>query len=305
MKKPYRSLRDRRLTTKSHTDSFPHVPATAIRLVRVVPFKDEMSTKKLSFKGDAPRKRKRAAVPKSSVDSTSLSAVPATSKVSAKSKDDEGWLDAETLEDINGPIMVAYRFDDAVSLVSDIRGSVFTIHIDPVPKLLSDATPHDVRQVYVASPILSRPVGVVSLKNGATGKYLGTDRFGDVRCEKDAISPAEEWTMVKRPDGWSIQSAFDSFLSISKTGVRGDAQEIGFCETFKIRIQAQNRSKKAKTSIAGASSMTLTTKKELEDKCDRKLDLEELEKLRTAERNGELGEAILDMRVKGRSDKFG
>ncbi|CCG83672.1 protein of unknown function [Taphrina deformans PYCC 5710] len=260
-----------------------------------------MSVKRLAFKGEAPRKKKKLSRPATG-DSGAETKVATT-----KTQEDqaEGWTDAESLDDLQGPIMIAYAFDSAVSLVADARGSVFTIPLEPDSVKLSDAEPHDVRQVFVASAILSRPAGVVSLKNGATAKYLSTDRFGDIRCEKDAISPSEEWTFVKRPDGWSIQSSYETFVSISQTAVRADVQEIGFCETFRIRMQAQNKSRKAKVGVAGGKALTLLSRKELEEKCGRKLSIEEVDTLRHAQKSGELGEAILDIRVKGRSDKFG
>lgn len=261
-----------------------------------------MSVRRLAFKGEPPRKKKKKELKPASIDS----ALNQTDAGSFREQDEaEGWTDADSLEDLQGPIMITYAFDAAVSLVADARGSVFTIPLEPDSVKLSDAEPHDVRQVFVAASILSRAAGVVSLKNGATGKYLSTDRFGDLRCEKDAISPSEEWTFIKRPDGWAIQSSYETFISISPTAVRADLQEIGFCETFRVRIQARNKRRKARNGVAGGKSLTLLSKKELEEKCGRKLNMEEVDLLRLAQKSGELGEAILDIRVKGRSDKFG
>lgn len=262
-----------------------------------------MSIKKLSFKGDSVKKRKRT-VTKSSTTST-------TAEQSGTVDDEEGWLDADCLEDITGPTIVLFNYETPVSLCADSRGSVFTLPLDPVPSSLSDAEPHDVRQVFIASSLAGRPAGSISLKNGVTGRYVSTDRFGNTKCDANAIGGAEEWTAIKRPDGWSLQSAFDSFLSIDKAGaVRSDAQEIGFCETFKIRIQARTRAKRIRDSGTTTNSqhgkaLPSLSKKDLETKCGRTLSLAEVDLLRDAQRQGSLSEAVLDMRVKGKSDKFG
>ncbi|RYF03225.1 MAG: hypothetical protein EOO77_31395, partial [Oxalobacteraceae bacterium] len=202
--------------------------------------------------------------------------------------------------DLSGPIILSSRSrGEAVS--ADARGSVFLLP-------LVDGTPDDVRQVFVSASV----DGTTSLKSGSAGRYLSADALGEVACLREAIGPREGWTFVKRPDGWAVQSSNGSFLSVpaiekedgdKNDTVRCDAEEITHLETFCVRIQAQN--KKRTPSTTTSLKILPASKKELETKVGRVLTLAQVDELRAAQKKGELGEAILDMRVRHRSDKYG
>jgi protein FRG1 len=101
-------------------------------------------------------------------------------------------------------------------------------------------------------------------------------------ASKEAIGPQEEWQPVQQDDGWAFQNVHEKFMYAfpfsprdlmtgssvdevaagGKVEIRGDAESIGFNETFTLRIQARLR-KKAKT-VATARSESKLSKRELE-----------------------------------------
>lgn len=285
-----------------------------------------MPVKKLSFKGDT-GKRKRTTADPSTSSPYDPPLNPPTQHLEDVQDNEETWTTAAQAADLNGPLVVSLTYDTdlPVALSADARGSIFT---SPLPSTLE---PSEVRQVFVLAQI---PTGTsntsekqYSLKSGGCAKYLGADRFGSMTCDSDAIAEAHRWRLVQRPDGWALQSSYDRYLSIQPRKskkqksehvlgrdeledvqggfeIRCDAEDIGFCETLTLRTQPQHRL--IQSAATSKNSVTkYTTKIELEKKVGRKLQVDELQTLKQAEKIGELGEAILDMRVKGRSDKFG
>ena len=85
--------------------------------------------------------------------------------------------------------------------------------------------------------------------------------------------------------------------------VRGDETEITFNTTLRIRMQARfkpkvkaSKEEKAKEKISRG---------ELEQAVGRKLEEDEVKKLKKARREGNYHETLLDMKVKGKHDKYG
>lgn len=85
--------------------------------------------------------------------------------------------------------------------------------------------------------------------------------------------------------------------------IRGDATDVSFDTTFRIRMQARfkprlkaSREEKAREKIS---------RKELEEAVGRRLDEDEVKKLKKARREGDYHEVLLDMKVKGKHDKYG
>ena len=77
----------------------------------------------------------------------------------------------------------------------------------------------------------------------------------------------EEFVAVKSEAGWSLQTARDKFLTLeeieggNKVEIRGDAEEIGFAQTWSIRGQRKYR-KRVKTD--GDQAKERISRKELE-----------------------------------------
>ena len=113
----------------------------------------------------------------------------------------------------------------------------------------------------------------------------------------------------------SFCRSVDEVAAGGKTEIRGDAESVGFNETFTLRIQARLR-KKVKTVTATRSEQKLT-KRELEEmylyitlpfllifRAGRSLTDEQVKTLRQAKKDGQLSGALLDIRTKSKSDKY-
>ncbi|KAG0135268.1 FRG1-like family-domain-containing protein [Tuber indicum] len=263
--------------------------------------------KALRFKGDKKvKKRKRAEVDNGNTEESS------SSKVAKQqgSEEPEGWVDSESLEDINGPIILTFSAARPICIACDAVGKVFASPIDSAEgEDLSTAEPTDVKQVWVATKI--HGTEKYSFKSHH-GRYLSCDRFGGLGATREAISPEEEFLPVPNELGggrWALQTVRDKFLSVDEVGaggateIRGDAEAVGFKETFVVRLQARN--KKRKKSGTEGKGKDKITRKELEEQAGVKLDDEQVKALKRARREGRFHEALLDIRVKfGKHDKF-
>ncbi|KAI8933754.1 hypothetical protein NX059_009468 [Plenodomus lindquistii] len=262
--------------------------------------------KALHFKGDKKvKKRKKTADPYDADDAPSkqLSATASTA-----TEDDDSWVSADVPSDISGPIVIVLPTDTPTCVACDANGKVFASALENiVDGDGSTAEPHDVRQVFIAN----RVAGTESLSlKGHHGRYLSCDKFGVLGATATAISPEESFLVVPVPDNpstFSLQTPRDKFLSISETStttpdLRGDAEDITFNSTFRIRMQARfkprlkaSKEEKAKEKIS---------KKELEELIGRRLNDDEVKKLRRARREGNYHEVALDMKVKSSHDKY-
>lgn len=84
--------------------------------------------------------------------------------------------------------------------------------------------------------------------------------------------------------------------------VRGDATTVSFETSLRIRMQA--RFKPRIKSSKESKAMEKVSRKELEAAVGRRLEDDEVKRLRRARREGNWHEAVLDVRVKGKHDKF-
>lgn len=141
-------------------------------------------------------------------------------------------------------------------------------------------------------------------------RYLSCNKFGILSATATAISPEESFLVIPVPDNpsaFSLQTPRDMFLSIdesstSGTAIRGDTETITFNTTFRIRMQARfkPRLKASKEDKAREK----ISKKELEELIGRKLQDDEVRKLKKARREGNYHETALDMKVKSSHDKY-
>lgn len=139
--------------------------------------------------------------------------------------------------------------------------------------------------------------------------YLSCDKFGILSASHEAISPEESFRCISTPDSvgmFSIQTEHEKFITINEDtrqfDIRGDSELISFSTTLRIRMQARfkpkpkaNRASKAQEKIS---------KKELEEVVGRRLNDDEVKFLKKARVQGDYHEAILDVRVKGKHDKY-
>lgn len=129
----------------------------------------------------------------------------------------------------------------------------------------------------------------------------------------EAVSPLETWTVIPTtdtPGTFQLQTLRETFLTTKESTkpnappeVRGDATDIGFDTTFRIRMQARfkpklkaSKEEKAKEKIS---------RRELEEAAGRRLDEDEVRTLKRARREGDYHEQLLVLKVKGKHDKYG
>ncbi|KAI0178955.1 actin-crosslinking protein [Hypoxylon sp. FL1284] len=265
--------------------------------------------KPLSFKGDKkPKKRKRAEADPSIDDAgPSDLVVPSTEDA----EHDDSWVSAEAVGDVQGPVVIVLPTEPPTCLACDANGKIFT---DPIVNIVdgnpSTAEPHDVRQVWVANKIY----GTENFRlKGRYGKYLSCDKYGILTATSEAITALETWTVIPTrdtPGTFQIQSQHETFLTIKEPTkangapeIRGDATEISFDTTLRIRMQARfkprlkaSKEEKAKEKIS---------RKELEEAVGRRLDEEEVRSLKKARREGDYHERLLDLKSKNKHDKYG
>lgn len=106
---------------------------------------------------------------------------------------------------------------------------------------------------------------------------------------------------------FSVSTEREQFITIAEAGskpveVRCDAESVSFNTTLRIRMQARfkprlkaNKESKAQEKIS---------RKELEDVVGRRLEDDEVKILKRARVQGDYHEAILNVRVKGKHDKY-
>lgn len=267
--------------------------------------------KPLTFKGDkkSSRKRKRPdATDDNATLSNDTSSKALTTSVPTDSNDDDTWVTAEAVPDVAGPIIFVLPTTPPSCLSSDANGAVFTI---PIENIIdgdpATAEPHDVRQVWVAN----RVAGTEGFSfKGHHGRYLGCDKFGILAATREAISPEESFVCVPVPEhdgAFAVQTQQERFVAVeedtkAQPEVRGDAEAIGFASTLRIRMQARfkprlkaNKEERAREKIS---------RKELEEVVGRRLDDGDVKMLKKARREGNYHEALLDVKVKGKHDKF-
>ena len=280
--------------------------------------------KPLAFKGDKPAKKRKRPTADQEDDDTS-SSIPTTSAVvrtlipadEDTNPDDNTWVTAELPTDIAGPIIFILPTNPPTCLATDANGKVFASPLHPStdePHDLSTAEPHDVRQVWVAN----RVAGTEHFTfKGHHRRYLGCDKVGVVGATKEAVGPEEGFLCVPAPDSggmFGVQTVREGFLTVEEEmgkdkvqgqgqiRIRGDAGEVGFSETVRIRMQARFKPRLKRDKAERAREKI--SRKELEGVVGRRLEEGEVRMLKRARREGNYHEVMLDVKVKGKHDKF-
>ncbi|KAL4785354.1 FRG1-like family-domain-containing protein [Aspergillus varians] len=283
--------------------------------------------KPLTFKGDKPKSKKRknpdrtdlstpAKLPKqSNLTEPTDAEADAAAEAHANAEDsaeDQSWVSADTTSDISGPILIVLPSDPPTCIASDMYGKVYASELENlVEGDARTAEPHDVRQVWVATRVAGTEG--LSLKGGH-GRYLSCDKYGIFSATASAISQHESFLIHPSPD---IPGTFfmqtlggagetDTFVGMKEGNkgieIRGDEASLSFQTTMRIRMQARfkPRIKASKETKAREK----VTRKELEEVVGRALDESEVKRLRKARREGNFHEEMLDVRVRGKHDKF-
>ncbi|KAH7155763.1 FRG1-like family-domain-containing protein [Dactylonectria estremocensis] len=273
--------------------------------------------KPLSFKGDKKaKKRKRADVDKAPRDAEAVSQDVQKQKPDAdEPQDDDSWVSAEGVADVVGPVMIVLPTDTPSALACDPSGKVFALPIENiVDGNPATAEPHDVRQVWVANKVS----GTENFRlKGHHGRYLSCSNIGLLSATTEAVSPLESFNMIPTadtPGTFQIQTLRETFVTIKPTTsakaggaagaeVRGDADAISFNTTFRVRMQA--RFKPRLRTSKEEKALARISRRELEDAVGRRLDEDEVRKLKRARKEGDYHEQLLELKVKGKHDKYG
>jgi protein FRG1 len=156
-----------------------------------------------------------------------------------------GWMTIRTLEDIIGPVMLLMPEDPLpFTMTSSVERGVRLAPISSGSSV-DTAEPSQIDQVFVAQKLVS---GAYAFKT-SDDMYLTSDKFGIVSADTPAVGPQQEWSIVMKPDGVALQSvSYQKFLKaqVADKTVRADSDSAGFCETFRINCQAEERSKRLK-----------------------------------------------------------
>lgn len=156
---------------------------------------------------------------------------------------------------------------------------------------------------YLPKYTILRPVLITSTGS----RYLSCDSFGVFSARTEAMSPEETFlcsAYPETPSTFHIQTAREKFISVTDDGkyIRGDAESISSNTTVRIRMQARFKPKLKASKESKAKEKI--SRKALEEAVGRKLDDDEVRKLKKARVQGDYHEAVLDVRVKGKHDKY-
>ncbi|KAH0542135.1 hypothetical protein FGG08_003435 [Glutinoglossum americanum] len=283
--------------------------------------------KPLTFKGDKkPKKRKRPADDDATKDtglqstSTTLQKQqPASSSAATTTtSEDTIWTSADLPTDIAGPTLLAFPSPSPYCIACDANGKVFASAIENIYKeeggeaQMATAEPHDVRQVWVAC----RVEGMEGMGfRGHHGRYLSCDKFGILSAHHEAISSEETFLITPHPatpPAFSLQTSRSTYLTLTPPSnpekskpltttpqLRGDSTTP---TPIHIRMQTIHKARLSATKEAKAREKI--TRRELEDMVGRRLEEEEVRRLKRARKEGGFYEAVLDVRVQGKHDKF-
>ena len=277
--------------------------------------------KPLAFKGDKPAKKRKRTTTDQEDDDTTAPVLTPTPAAEDTTPDDNTWVTPELPTDIAGPIIFILPTNPPTCLATDANGKVFASPLQPTtsptsiePQDLSTAEPHDVRQVWVAN----RVAGTEHFTfKGHHRRYLGCDKVGVVGATKEAVGPEEGFLCVPAPDSggmFGVQTVREGFLTVEEEmgkdkvqgqgqiRIRGDAGEVGFAETVRIRMQARFKPRLKRDKAERAREKI--SRKELEGVVGRRLEEGEVRMLKRARREGNYHEVMLDVKVKGKHDKF-
>ena len=262
--------------------------------------------KALTFKGDK-KSKKRKRINNDGGEDEAPASKHLIPIADAEPEEDDNWVSAEAVTDISGPVMLVLPTMPVTCVATDAMGRV---NASPVSNMVEDeprtAEPHLVQQVWIATKVVGSENDFIF--KGHHGRYLGCDKYGICSATREAISPEETFKCSPSPERgkFDIETGRSTYISVdedkNQPEVRGDAEEVS--ETTHVRIRMQARFKPQHKVEKAEQVRAKITRKELEDEVGRRLEDEEVKVLKRARRNGNYHEVMLDVKVKGKHDKF-
>ncbi|ETN38062.1 uncharacterized protein HMPREF1541_07686 [Cyphellophora europaea CBS 101466] len=282
-----------------------------------------MPVKPLSFKGDKKTKKRKHRDHDGDAPSK-----PSGVDGEGAPLDEDSWTTPDAISDLSGPTIIVLPTSPPTCLASDANGNVFASQLENIVEAHAEtAEPHDVRQVWVANQIPG--TGQISFK-GSHGGYLSCDSMGILGARREARGVEEGFTvdLIQSDEGrlrWIFQTAATKtdqgeagkrYLSAAtdvprkeedekkkvSISLRGDAEAGASTAEMVVKMQARFKPNLQRDKETKANEKV--SRKELEHAVGRRLEDDEIKRLKRARKNGTYHEEILDVRVKGKHDKF-
>ena len=290
-----------------------------------------MPIKPLFFKGDKKPSKKRK-----HRDADPNTTDPTTSN--PQLDDDDTWVTPSTSSDLSGPVLLILPTTPPTCLASDPSGNIFASRLE---NLIDDrpetAEPHDVRQVWVANKVAGLKEGELTFM-AAHKDFLGCDSMGRLSASGKARG-SEELFVVRDVEGqegrrWRIETAYrregggekGCISATTAAGatkeeadedggdaerakpkkisvtLRGDAEATDSGVELIIKMQARFKPQVQQEKDTKAREKVSRT--ELERAVGRKLEDDEVRRLKRARKDGMYHEEVLDLRAKSKHDKW-
>ena len=287
-----------------------------------------MKASALRFKGDPSRtlstskkhKKRKAHGDSEEGNSSNKKASKMLKGNTSSTSTDSIWTRVDKPSEARGPLLLVTSVPDALGLISS--DTQFQVFLAPTStQKLSEIEPNQVNQVFIAKEFPGSSGGnKISLKS-CFDRYLGTNQYGVLDCDKEALSSLHEWELIPREDGFALQSpTFGTFISvdaapssaIKEAKLRCDSKTMGTKEVFTLFCQksAKEASKDALRKSKDKESQDLAFLEAEKIKQFHGHPLGKLklgssigEDLGNAVKEGKLNEAMLDKRSKMKRDK--
>ncbi|KAI7886795.1 hypothetical protein K492DRAFT_203056 [Lichtheimia hyalospora FSU 10163] len=254
---------------------------------------------KLIFKGDKEHKKKKK----------KRSASERDEHGGVMGDSDEGWVRADQLDDLVGPLFITHPSDPTICLTVDDNDRLLAY---PIPEGATETEPVIVNQVFVGARLLGTS-NTFTIKS-VHKKYLSSDKFGVVSADREAISGLEEWEPAMTDAGVAFRNAHGKFLMVDQIAgggfkIRADSDEIGFCETFRVYCQARFKRKarhERKKAKKESNIDELDNVKKFQSWGGGRVHMSKSDtrELKKAKEEGRIAEAMLDRRAKVKSDRY-
>ena len=287
--------------------------------------------KPLSFKGDKKSKKRKH----------HESSLPITDEDVAASVDpseDDSWTVPADATELTGPTVIVLPTKPPTCLASDLNGNVYASQLENmVEGDAKTAEPHTVQQVWVASRVAGMAPDEVNFK-GSHGGYLSCDQYGILGAKREARGTEECFVMHNTSDedgrSWyQLQTAatknkskpeelrYISTVTADSTtkkdtdaeddtlkknvsiSLRGDGEFVSADTRLVLRMQTRFKPQTAASKEAARVKEKIS-RSQLEADAGRKLNDDEAKRLKRARKEGHYHESILDVRAKGKHDKY-
>lgn len=273
---------------------------------------EKPKTKRLTFKGEKKSKKRKAR--------------EGDEEQREEDIDPGTWVQPETPEQILGPTFIMHDSSTPTCIAFDSTRN--RINIQALSSASSSESskplslvPTEVHQVWVATRVAGSLT--VNLRT-PEGKFLSCDALGLVSADREARGPQEEFTPEILPETdeqgnhmVAFKNVYEKYIGVDEvaggqTTLRGDSDTVGFNERFWVRVQyeykrkagEEDRKKTGKTRPQEIDEVGANHKFQAWGAGRSVVSEDDRKALKKARKEGTLTEALLDRRMKLKSDRF-